>query len=72
MLLKMWVALIFGSGMPLLYLLGAAIFLAMDITQRRELARMNAAAVRYAGRNGERLPKLIVGGSAALALLLVL
>jgi hypothetical protein len=60
-----WIAVIFGSGIPLLYLLAAAILLITNISQRRELASMCSHSVRYAGRNSARLPKLILGGPGA-------
>lgn len=62
---NMWLLLMFGSGMPLLYLVGVIWLVVVELLDRHALARLCRRPVRY----GPRLPYLLLGewgGSATL------
>lgn len=57
MMLGLWIILMFGSGMPGIYIYGIAWLLVLDVTDRWYLVRMCQQPVRY----GKNLPYLLLG-----------
>lgn len=57
MMLGIWIILMFGSGMPGIYIYGIVWLVALDITDRWYLTVMCQHPVRY----GKNLPYLVLG-----------
>jgi hypothetical protein len=57
---NLWLLLMFGSGMPALYLVGIAWLVVIELVDRHALGRLCRQPVRY----GPRLPYLLLGASA--------
>ncbi|KAI8468596.1 MAG: hypothetical protein J3K34DRAFT_477538 [Monoraphidium minutum] len=55
-MLNLWLLLMFGSGMPLLYAIGVAWLIVIEVVDRHALARLCRRPVRY----GPRLPYLLL------------
>lgn len=56
-MLNVWMILMFGSGMPLLYIVGTVLLMTQDLVERHCLTRLCTQPVRY----GPRLPFLLLG-----------
>jgi hypothetical protein len=56
-MLNVWIALMFGSGIPFLYIAAFVVFIAQDLVDRQDLIRFCTQPVRY----GPRLPRLVLG-----------
>jgi hypothetical protein len=57
MMLGLWIILMFGSGMPGLYIYGIVWLMVVDITDRWYITKMCKQPVRY----GQSLPFLLLG-----------
>lgn len=61
MMLGLWIILMFGSGMPGLYIYGIVWLMVVDVTDRWYLSKMCKQPVRY----GQSLPVLLLGEQQA-------
>jgi hypothetical protein len=57
MMLGLWIILMFGSGMPGLYIYGIVWLVVVDVTDRWYITKMCKQPVRY----GQSLPFLLLG-----------
>jgi hypothetical protein len=60
MMLGLWIILMFGSGMPGLYIYGIVWLVVVDVTDRWYITKMCKQPVRY----GQSLPFLLLGEQA--------
>lgn len=61
-MLNLWLLLMFGTGMPLLYAIGVVWLIVIELVDRHALARLCKQPVRY----GPRLPYLLLGEFVSL------
>jgi hypothetical protein len=55
---NLWLLLMFGSGMPLLYIVGVIWLSVIELVDRHALGKLCQQPARY----GPRLPYLLLGG----------
>lgn len=53
-----FLVLMFGTGIPLMYILGVCVFASISLTDRHLLLRRSRMPVRY----GPGLPNMLLGG----------
>jgi hypothetical protein len=67
-MLNVWIALMFGSGIPFLYIAVFLVFVIQDLVDRQDLIKFCTQPVRY----GPRLPRLVLGKHLRLRLHLLI
>lgn len=55
-MMYVWICLMFGTGIPFLYVVGALLFAVQNLADRHRLLRLSQQPVRY----GAQLPELIL------------